>query len=46
MAIGAETRVAVRRHGDREIRVVALNFDEEDAFLPVPKLRKRLTVDG
>ena len=40
MAIGAETRVAVRRRGDREIRVVALNFDEEDAFLPVPELEK------
>ena len=40
LAIGAETRVALRRRGDGEIRVVALNFDEHDAFLPVPELEK------
>jgi galactokinase len=40
VAIGAETRVALRRRGDGEIRVVALNFEEEDAFLPVADLEK------
>jgi galactokinase len=40
VAIGAETRVAVRRREDREIRVAALNFEEEDAFLSVPDLEK------
>ena len=39
LAIGAETRVAVRRRADGEIRVVALNFaEEEDAFLPAADL--------
>ncbi len=40
LAIGAETRVALRRRGDREIRIVALNFDEEDAFLPTAELER------
>ncbi len=40
VAIGAETRVALRRRGDGEIRVTALNFGEEDAFVPVPDLEK------
>ena len=41
LAIGAETRVALRRRGDAEVRVVALNFEEqEDIFLPVPELQK------
>ena len=38
VAIGAETRVALRRRDGGEIRVAALNFDEEDAFLPSPDL--------
>ncbi len=40
VAIGAETRVALRRRRDGEIRVAALNFDEEDAFFPSPDLQK------
>jgi galactokinase len=38
VAIGAETRVALRRRGGGEIRVFALNFEEEDAFVPAPDL--------
>jgi galactokinase len=41
VAIGAETRVALRRRGDGEIRVAALNFaEEEDAFFPSADLPK------
>jgi galactokinase len=40
VAIGAETRVALRRRGDGEIRVASLNFEEEDAFLPAPDIEK------
>jgi galactokinase len=40
VAIGPETRVALRRRGDGEIRVAALNFGEEDAFVPSPDLQK------
>ena len=40
VAIGAETRVALRRRGDGEIRVAALNFGEEDAFFPAPDVEK------
>jgi galactokinase len=40
VAIGAETRVALRRRDDSEIRVVALNFGEEDAFTPGSDLEK------
>jgi galactokinase len=40
VAIGPETRVALRRRRDDEIRVAALNFGEEDAFVPSPDLQK------
>ncbi|HEX8443581.1 MAG TPA: galactokinase [Allosphingosinicella sp.] len=40
VAIGPETRVAVRRRGEGEIRVTALNFGEEDAFVPSADLQK------
>jgi galactokinase len=40
VAIGAETRVAVRGRPDGEIRVAALDFGEEDAFVPGPRLEK------
>jgi galactokinase len=40
VAIGPETRVAVRRRGDGEVRVAALNFGEVDAFIPSPDLQK------
>jgi galactokinase len=40
IAIGTETRVALRRRGDGEIRVAALDFDEEDRFIPSPDLQK------
>jgi galactokinase len=40
VAIGPETRVALRRRHDGEIRVAALNFGEEDAFFPSANLKK------
>jgi galactokinase len=40
VAIGSETRVALRRRFDGEIRVAALNFGEEDAFSPSADLQK------
>jgi galactokinase len=40
VAIGAETRVALRRRRDGEIRVAALNFGEEDAFFPSADLER------
>jgi galactokinase len=40
VAIGPETRVALRRRRDGEIRVAALNFGEEDAFAPSADLAK------
>ena len=40
VAIGAETRVALRRRGDGQIRVAALDFEEEDAFVPSSDLGK------
>ncbi len=40
VAIGPETRVALRRRRDGEIRVVALNFGEEDSFEPSADLQK------
>jgi galactokinase len=40
LAIGAETRIALRRSGGEEIRVVALNFEEDDSFLPGADLEK------
>jgi galactokinase len=40
VAIGPETRVALRRRPDDEIRVAALNFGEEDAFAPSADLQK------
>lgn len=40
VAIGAETRVALRRRRGEQIRVAALNFEEEDAFLPSSDLEK------
>jgi galactokinase len=40
VAIGSETRVALRRRGDGEIRVAALNFGEEDSFFPSADLEK------
>jgi galactokinase len=40
VAIGPETRVALRRRSDGEIRVAALNFGEEDAFFPSANLEK------
>ncbi len=41
VAIGAETRVALRRRREPEIRVAALDFgDEEDAFVASPDLQK------
>jgi galactokinase len=47
MAIGAETRVALRRRGKGEIRVTALNFQERrtrSSRLPIS--RKRRWADG
>jgi galactokinase len=40
VAIGAETRVALRRRDSGEIRVAALNFEEEDVFFPAPDIEK------
>ena len=40
VAIGPETRVALRRRHDDEICVAALNFGEEDAFAPSADLQK------
>jgi galactokinase len=40
VAIGSETRVALRRRRDEQICVAALNFGEEDAFAPSPDLQK------
>jgi galactokinase len=40
VAIGPETRVALRRRADGEVRVVAVNFGEEDAFAPSAQLEK------
>jgi galactokinase len=40
VAIGPETRVALRRRGDREVHVAALNFGEEDAFVASADLEK------
>jgi galactokinase len=40
VAIGPETRVALRRRHDGEIRVAALNFEETDTFVPSADLQK------
>jgi galactokinase len=40
VAIGAETRVALRRRSDGRIRVAALDFEEEDEFVPCSGLQK------
>ncbi len=44
VAIGAETRIALRRRNDDEVHVAALDFGEEDRFVPAAKLAK--SVDG